>query len=77
MPLPATAQAMRAAAQRQEARRNAIGAGLAIGFVGGVFAYCINAVSSQQDAITEEELTQFRADRERQRQIDARNSKRK
>lgn len=70
MPLPATAQAMRAAAQRREARRNAIGAGVAIGFVSGVFFYCINAVSQQQDAITEQELAEFRVNRERQRRLD-------
>lgn len=73
--LPATAQAMRAAAQRKEARRNAIGAGIAIGFVSSVFFYCMNAVS-QEDAITDRELAEFRANRERQRTLDALEAKR-
>lgn len=65
--LPPAAQAARAAAAASQSRRNLGGAALIAAFVGGVFTYCINAVGEQQDAITDRELEQFRAQRERQR----------
>ena len=69
MVLPATAQAMRAAAERSQARRNMMGAAAVFTFVGSVFFYSMNAVS-QGDGITERELAEFRADRARKQRIE-------
>ena len=63
-PLPPAAQAARAAAEAATRRRNLGGALVIFSFVAGVFAYSISAV--EQDQITERELAQFRAQRDRQ-----------
>lgn len=67
MPLPPSAQALRAKAAASQARRNFLGGAVILSFVGSVFAYSIMAVGSDDNMITDRDVTEFRLERDRRR----------
>ena len=66
-PSPPSLAQMRMQAAAAQSRKNAIGGLIVFSFVASVFAYSILAVGSEDNAITDRDVAEFRAQRERER----------